>query len=398
MSKVGYRFRFYPTAEQARELARTFGAVRYVYNFALRLRTDSYKAGKTINYNASSAAITALKKQPEHAWLKEISSVPPHQALRHLQSAFRMFFTHQSRYPKFKKKRGKQRAEYTRSGFRWEARTKTLTVVKLGKLKIRWSRQFQSAPSTVTITKDCADRYFIALTLDETFTLLPKTQQRVGIDVGINRLATLSTGERVANPRLTLRYERRLTHAHRVLSRRQKGSGRWQRMRLRVGKIAARIADTRADHLHKLTTDWVRRFDEICLEDLHVNGMLRNRHVAKHVADASFGNISRKVAYKCKWYGKKLLTVDRYFPSSKRCHVCGYIVESLRLKERVWSCPECGSVHDRDENAAKNIEHAAGHAVIDARGGRVRRVKAAALKRNARRTVNRSKSRALHDA
>ena len=361
VSKVRYRFRMYPTPEQETELARTFGACRYVYNFGLRLRTDSYQEGKTLTYNASSAALTALKRQPETLWLNEISSVPTQQALRHLQSAFRAFFEKRAAYPSFKKKHGKQAAEYTCSAFTWEAWNKTLKVAKLGRLKIHWSRTFQSEPTTCTITKDCAGRYFVTFCLDEFFAALPKTKQPVGIDLGINRLATLSTGERIANPRHTVRYERKLARAQRGLSRRQKGSSRWLKAKLRAATLHVKIADTRADHLHKVTTDLVRRFDVICIENLNVRGMVRNRHLAKHLADASFGAASRMLAYKCERYGKTLKEVDRFFPSSKRCSACGYILESLPLAIRQWTCPECGTIHDRDENAARNILWA-GHA------------------------------------
>lgn len=380
VNKIRYRFRCYPTPEQLPLLARTFGACRYVYNFGLRLRTDSYKSGKTINYHASSSALTVLKKQPETTWLSEVSCVPTQQALRHLQTAFKAFFEKRAKYPTFKSKRGKQAAEYTRSAFTWRAETKTLTIAKVGRLHVRWSRPFVSTPSTVTLTKDRAGRYFVTLCLEESLPKLPKTKAAVGIDFGLNRLATLSTGERIANPKHTARYERKLAQAQRVLSRRQKDSRRWQRARLRVAKIQAKIADTRTDYLHKMTTDLVRRFDTICIEDLNVRGMVCNRHLAKSLADASFGNARQMLAYKCAWYGKTLETVDRFFPSSKRCSTCGYIMERLPLDIRTWTCPQCSTVHDRDQNASRNILRA-GHAP---QGGRGRRARASAVERSDR--------------
>jgi len=392
--KVRYRFRFYPTDEQAHVLARTFGACRYVYNWALRLRTDSYRAGKTINYNASSAALTALKEEEDHAWLNEISCVPTQQALRHLQTAFRNFFEKRSSYPSFKSKRGKQSAEYTCSAFGWEAESKSLTISKLGKLKVRWSREFRGNPTTATITKDTAGRYFVTLCLDETFKHLPKTGESIGVDLGINRLATLSSGERIQNPRHGERLQRQLARAQRVMARRKKGSGRRWRARLRVAKIQARIADSRSDHLHKVTTDLVRRFDVICIEDLNVRGMVKNHTLARCISDAALGTVGMMLKYKCDRYGKTLKQVDRFFPSSKRCHVCGHVVETLTLSVREWDCPECKIHHDRDENAAKNIL-AAGHAVT-ARGGHIRRKMASATSRSVRRTVNQPVSRARH--
>lgn len=381
-----FRFRCYPTSRQESELARTFGACRYVYNWALRLRTDSYRAGKTISYAASSAELTRLKRQADHSWLNEVSSVPLQQSLRHLQTAYRNFFDKRAGYPVFKKKHGPQAAEYTRSAFRWDAANRNLSLAKIGRLRIRWSRDFKSAPTTVTITKDCAGRYFVVLVLDETVGKLPRTGQAVGLDLGICRMATLSNGERIANPKYLSRRAKQLARAQRVLVRRKVGSKRREKQRLRVARIQAKIADCRSDHLHKITTALVRRFDVIVMEDLNLRGMIRNHCLARSLSDVSFGTIRSMLAYKCEWYGKTLKYVDRFFPSSKRCHVCGHILESLPLSVREWTCPECRSQHDRDENAAKNVL-AAGHAVT-ARGGRGRRSAATAVKRSAHRTVN----------
>lgn len=392
--KVRYQFRLCPTVPQRQELARTFGACRFVYNWALRLRSDSYKAGKTINYNASSAALTALKKDPDHVWLNKVSCVPTQQALRHLQSAFRNFFEKRSAYPGFKRKHGKQAAEYTCSAFKWEAETKTLTLAKLGVLKVRWSREFQSSPTTVTITKDTAGRYFVTLCLDETFKRWPKTGEAIGIDLGISRLATLSNGERIANPKHDARLQRHLARAQRELARRTKGSNRRERSRLHVAKIQARIADSRADNLHKVTTTLVRRFDVICIEDLNMRGMVQNHCLARSLSDAALGTVSRMLEYKCDRYSKELKRVDRFYPSSKRCSACGHIVERLPLSVREWDCPECKTHHDRDENAAVNIL-TAGHAVTG-RGGSIRRKAGKPTKRGTRRSVNQPVSRALH--
>jgi len=385
--KLRYKFRCYPTQPQQHLLARVFGSCRYIYNWALRLRTDSYREGRTINYSASSAALTELKRQPETSWLNETSCVPTQQSLRHLQTAFRNFFEKRTRYPGFKSRRGKQSAEYTKSAFKWDADRKALKVSQLGRLKIRWSRSFTSSPSTVTITKDRAGRYFVTLVLNEIKAPWPKTGKAVGVDLGINRLATLSTGEKIPNPRYLNKYQKQLAKAQRVLARRKKGSNRWKRQRLRVARIHAKIADSRADALHKATTGLVRRFDVICLEDLNVRGMVRNHCLARALSDVALGEFRRQVEYKCDWYDKEVKLVDRFFPSSKRCSNCGHILESLPLSIRRWTCPECGAEHDRDENAATNIEMAAGHAVT-ARGGTIRRVAASAANRKSCRVVN----------
>jgi putative transposase len=384
--KLRCKFRFYPTDEQALYLGRVFGCCRFVYNWGLKLRRDAWHAGERVNYGGTSAALTALKKQPEYAWLREVSSVPPQQALRHLQAAYTNFFQKRARYPSFKKKHGKQSAEYTRSGFMWDAATHTLNIAKLGKLKVRWSREFESDPSTVTITKDRAGRYFITLVLDEQIKALPKTGKPVGVDLGITRLATLSNGEIVENWRFLQRVEKKLAKAQRVLSRRKKASKRRERARRRVAQLQAQIADARLDRLHKVTTDLVRRFDLICVEDLAVKQMLGNKRLAKHLSDAAFGTFRALLTYKCKWYGKELIVIDRFYPSSKRCSVCGSVRTTLPLGVRQWTCKECGAEHDRDENAAKNIL-AAGHAVT-ARGGSVRPQRATARRGTIRRTVN----------
>jgi putative transposase len=395
--KIRYRFRFYPTPPQERVLARTFGACRFVYNWALRARTDAHHVGENVNYNASSSALTQLKKQKRTAWLNEISCVPTQQALRHLQTAFRNFFGKRTGYPSFKKKHGPQAAEYTLSAFKYDAANRNLTIAKLGLLDVHWSRTFTSTPTTATITKRSDGRYFITLVLDEPVAPLPKTGESIGIDLGINRLATLSNGEHVVNPRLSQKKARKLAKAQRVLARRKKGSHRRDRQRIKVARIQSQISDSRLDHMHKVTTDIVRRFDTICIEDLNVCGMVQNHCLARALSDASMGQFARLLEYKCDRYGKTLAKVDRFFPSSKRCHDCGHIVERLPLSVREWACPECGAVHDRDENAAQNIL-AEGHSDrVNAQGDRRRRGKALAKSRIGRRTANQpALSRASH--
>ena len=369
--KVRHTFRLYPSTRQKRALGKTFGCVRYVYNRELRLRKDSYAKDKTkVSYGQTSAALTRWKQEPGRKWLKEPSCVPLQQSLRHLQTAYRNFFENRAAHPRFKSKHGEQGAEFTRSAFRWDGKQLNLTLAKVGYLRIRWSRQFASAPSTVTITKDCAGRYFASLCLDETVEALPRTGASVGIDLGINRLATLSNGERLANPRHLGERLDKLARLQRILSRRTKGSGRWRRQRLRVARLHARIADGRRDHLAKLTTDLVRRFDTICIEDLDVRGMMERRRLARSISDVGMYEFRRMLTYKCSWYGRELRLVDRFFPSSKSCSNCGHVVGDLPLSTLTWTCPQCAACHDRDENEAKNIL-AAGHAVT-ARGGRAR--------------------------
>ncbi len=382
-----YTFRAYPSVPQERALAKTFGCVRFVFNRALRLRSDSYAENKTsVSYGQTSAALTAWKKEPDCLWLNGVSSVPLQQCLRHLQTAFRNFFEKRAAYPRFKSRRGEQGAEFTRSAFRWDGSQRNLTLAKIGHLRIRWSRQFASTPSTVTITKDCAGRYFVTLCLDETVAALPGTGLRVGIDLGTNRLATYSNGERVANPLHLQRKLAKLAKLQRTLARRCKGSGRWHRQRLKVARLHARIADSRREFLAKLTTDLIRRFDDISIEDLDVRGMMADRKHARGISDVGMHAFRRMLTYKCVWYGRELRLAGRFFPSSKLCSECGFMAEEMPLSVRSWTCPQCGAVHDRDENAAKNIL-AAGH-VVTVRGGCVRPKAAKAAGGCARRSVN----------
>jgi len=384
--KTRYRFRFYPTAAQKTLLARTFGCVRFVYNWGLRMRSDAYRNGQKIDYHQSSALLTKLKATKEFSWLNEVSCVPTQQALRHLQTGMINFFEKRAKYPTFKSKHGTQAAEYTCSAFKWDAVNRNLSIAKVGRLDVHWSRDFQSIPSTVTITKDCAGRYFVTLCLDETFKPLPKTGAKIGIDFGLTRLATLSNGERIANPRHLRAKEAKLAKAQRVLSRRKKGSGRWRRQKLTVARIHARIADSRKDHLDKLTTNLVRRFDDVFVEDLNLRGMVKNHCLAKSLSDAGIGMAIQMLVYKAARYGKTLAKIDRFWPSSKTCHVCGFRRKDLSLDVREWDCPECKTHHDRDENAAKNIL-AVGQTVT-ARGGTVRPARASARAGKSRRSVN----------
>jgi putative transposase len=384
---VRYRFRFCPSARQRRLLGKTFGCVRHVYNRALALRKDAYAENKTkINYAQTSAALTQWKKQPELLWLKEVSCVPLQQGLRHLQAAYSNFFAKRAAYPRFKSKRGQQSAEFTRSSFRWDGKQLNLTLAKIGHLRIRWSRQFASDPSTVTIIKDCAGRYFATLCLDETVAQLPKTGDEVGIDLGTEHLATLSTGDVVPNPKPLERSLARMAKLQRTLARRKQGSGRWHRQRLRVARLHAHVTDSRRDFLAKLTTGLVRRFDLVCIEDLDVRGMMDGRHRARRMSDVGPFTFRQMLSYKCAWYGKELQVVDRYFPSSKRCSHCQRDLDSLPLSVREWTCLNCGSFHDRDHNAAKNIL-SAGQAA-SARGGHVRPTATRVAAGSARRSVN----------
>ncbi|WP_157518256.1 RNA-guided endonuclease InsQ/TnpB family protein [Herbidospora mongoliensis] len=355
--KRTYKYRFYPTPEQAEELTRTFGCVRLVYNKALEERTRAYRLeGRKISYVQSSAVLTGWKRTKDFAFLNEVSSVPLQQALRHLQAAFTNFFARRAKYPVFKaRKRSRQSAEYTRSAFRWREGKITLATMG-GPLDIVWSRPLPASaePSTLTVSRDAAGRWFISLLVEEKIAPLPPARTVVGVDVGITVLATLSTGEKILSPGHKRAERKKLAKVQRALARKVKGSRNRAKAKLAVARFHARIVDRRQDHLHKVTTRLVRENQVIAVEDLAVRAMVKNRSLARAISDASWRELRRMLEYKAAWYGREVLVADRWFPSSKMCSTCGAVQQSMPLNVRTWGCA-CGASHDRDVNAAKNI-------------------------------------------
>lgn len=363
--KRAYRFRFYPSQEQQQELRRTFGCVRKVYNLALEARTRAwYDEQRRVSYVQTSAMLTEWKHDPELSYLCEVSSVPLQQSLRHLQGAFTNFFERRALYPQRKsRKRGHHSAEYTRSAFRF--RDGALTLAKMAEpLDIRWSRPLpaEAEPSTVTVSCDPADRWHVSILVETTVRHAPPSDSVVGVDAGITSLVTLSTGEKVTNPRHERVDRKRLTRTQRRLTRKQRGSANRGKARRKVARVHARITDRRRDHLHKLSTRLVRDNQAVVIEDLQVRNMLGNHSLARAISDAAWRELRGMLEYKCRWYGRDLVVVDRWFPSSKVCSACGALCDNLPLDVREWQC-RCGAVHDRDVNAARSIR-AAGLAVL----------------------------------
>ncbi|TDD08876.1 transposase [Saccharopolyspora terrae] len=356
--KRAFEYRFYPTEEQAAELSRTFGCVRKVYNLALDARTRAwFTEQRRVNYNETSAMLTAWKKSEDLAFLGEVSSVPLQQTLRHLQGAFTAFFDKRAKYPRFKsRKKSRASAEYTRSAFKW--RDGQLTLAKMREpLNIVWSRPLPEGaePSTVTVSRDSADRWFVSILVETSVNHHTPTDQAVGVDAGITSLATLSTGEKITNPKHSDRERARLAKAQRDLGRKEKGSNNRAKARLKVARVQAKIADRRRDHLHKVTTRLVSENQTVVIEDLSVRNMVNNRRLSRAISDASWAEMRSMLEYKCAWYGRDLVVIDRWFPSSKTCSECGKLTESMQLNVREWTCDGCGARHDRDINAAKNI-------------------------------------------
>jgi putative transposase len=294
------------------------------------------------------------------------------QGLRHLQSAFSHFFAGRAKYPNFKKKRNGGSAEFTKSAFRWKD-GKVVLAKCSEPLNIRWSRQLPDGvePSTVTVRLNPAGQWYISLRFDDPRDLtLPPAANAVGLDVGISSLVTLSTGEKVANSKHLDKRDKQLRRAQQALNRKQKGARNREKARLNVARIHQQIVNARQDHLHKLTTRLIRvryanakRINQtIVVESLAVKTMVKHPKLARAISDAGWGDMVRQLEYKAQWYGRTLIKIDRWFPSSKRCGTCGHIVERLPLHVREWDCPNCGVHHDRDMNAAITIL-AVGHTV-----------------------------------
>ncbi len=371
MVEAAHRYRFYPTSAQRQYLAQTFGCVRVVYNLALEERERAYReTGKGLSYGATSALLTQWKRQPEYAWLRDVSCVPLQQTLRHLGTAYQRFFKGQAKHPRFKSKNRTQTAEFTKSGFRLVAgnvagQPRIYLPKQAEPLRIRWSRPLppDADPRTITISKDAAGRYFICFSIKLDIPPFPKTGRSIGLDLGLTHAVITSEGQKVNNPRYYRSSLQRLRREQKALSRKQTGSNNRRKQRTKVARLHARIADMRLDWCHKLTTDLVRRFDLIAIESLNVKGMVKNHNLAQAISDVSWGEIKRQLRYKTLWYGKQLVEISQWEPTSKRCSACSHRLAALPLSARQWVCPVCGAVHDRDVNASQNVL-AAGLAVI----------------------------------
>jgi putative transposase len=353
-----YKYRFYPTDEQKEQLAKTFGCARFVYNWGLEKKTEAWqKEQKPLSYPDLCEILTELKT--EKPFLAEVSSVVLQQSLRNLSVGFTNFFEKRADYPSFKTRDSRQSVRYAKTGFTLKGNQ--LNLAKQSEpLNISWSRPLPKDAELVSITvsKDKAQRYFVSILVRTDIKPLKKVKPEVGIDVGIKTLASISDGEKLENPRTLIRKERRLKIRGRRLSRKVKGSENRKKAKLVVAKQHAKITDTRKDYIHKFTTEIIRENQAVFVEGLNVAGMMRNHKLAKHIGDASWGEMFHQLEYKADWYGRTYLELDRFFPSSKLCSACGHQLISLDLSVREWDCPSCGAHHDRDINAAKNIKAA----------------------------------------
>ena len=364
--KRAYKYRFYPAPEQADLLNRTFGSVRYVYNRALAERSRAWTQDQhRVTFAETCRMLTTWKADPDTAWLYEVSNVALQQGLQHLQNAYVNFWGKRAKYPAFKSRhKSRASATFTTSGFRY--RDGQIWLAKMDDpLDIRWSRPLPegSEPSTVTVGRDAAGRWHISILVECPVETLPSSDSTVGIDAGITSLVTLSTGEKIANPKHERRDRVRLAKAQRRMAKKQKGSANRAKAKVKTARVYARITDRRTDFLHKLTTRLVRENQTLVIEDLSVRNMVRNHSLARAISDASWSEFRRQLEYKADWYGRTVVPVDRWFPSSKTCSACGHLAAKMPLSVREWTCAACSTLHDRDVNAAKTIR-AAGLAVL----------------------------------
>jgi putative transposase len=358
--RTAYRCRAYPDSTQQQLLARTFGCVRVVWNRTLATRRARYATqGTGTSYAQTDRALTAMKRDPELAFLNEVSSVPLQQALRHQHQAFAAFFAGRARYPRFKSRCGRQSAHYTRSAF-----TLRGGVLRLAKadapLRFTWSWPDIDVgaldPAMVIVAREPDGRWYITFTIDTAAPPpLEQAGRAVGVDLGVKDFAVTSDGERIANPRHLAHKARNLARYQRRLARCRKGSANRVKAAAKVARAHRKVRHARADFLHRASTWLVRQNDVIVIEDLAVANIIRNRHLARAISDCGWGEFRRQLEYKCSRYGRELVVIGRWYPSSKTCSACGHVLAQLSLSTRHWTCPSCRARNDRDINAAKNI-------------------------------------------
>ena len=349
-----YKFRIYPNKEQEILLSKHFGCSRFVYNHFLNERKEQYqKDKKSDNYYVQAKSLTELKKTEDYNWLKEVNSQTIQFALRNLDTAYVNFFRGNAQFPNFKSRKHKN--TFTIPQFGRLEENKIIIPKFKGGIKVKLDkRKVNGKIGKMNITKTPTNKYYVSIFTEQTIEQLPKTNKQCGIDLGLKDFVITSDEIKYKNNRYTKKYSRELKKAQQHLSRKEKGSNGFEKQKLKVAKIHEKISSCRLDTLHKVSKELVEDYDLISIEDLNVKGMIKNHKLSKHIADASWGNFVNLLQYKCDWYGKELIKVGRFYPSSKTCNCCGWINQELKLSDRKWTC-KCGETHDRDINASKNI-------------------------------------------
>jgi putative transposase len=376
--QVRYRYRIYPSPAQQQALARAFGCARVVYNDCLRVRDEAYAAGEKISDTEVQRRVVTLAKQtPEREWLAEVASVALVQACQDARRAYRNWFDSMSGkrkgrkvgHPSFRRKHQRQSIRFTRNGF--ALHDERLYVAKVGDLTVRWSRDLPSTPSSVTVIREPDGQYYASFVVEREVTPVPPRESEIGIDLGLARLVVTSDGDVISNPRFLRAKERKLARAQRALARKQIGSANRAKSRRRVAVLHRKVRETRLDHAHKTALRLVRDNQAVYAEDLCVSGLARTR-MAKSVYDAGWSQLLRLVEEKAAQYGRTFARVGRFEPTSQVCSACGVKDGPKPLSVRAWTCPVCGTVHDRDVNAAKNVLALGRRESLNACGGQVR--------------------------
>lgn len=363
MAHYTYKFRIYPTEQQRQTLAKHFGCQRFVYNYFLNKRNERYRNNETSTYNKDAADLTHLKD--EYEWLREPLSQSLQRTLNNLDTAFRRFFNKKAKFPKFKSRKSKQSfciPQNTR------IENKRLYIPKFPEgIEIRQHREVEGKVINSTISKKPCGHYYIAVVVERDLKKLKPKKKVVGIDLGVKDLATCSDGKRYPNIKPYRTLEKRLARLQREHKHKVKGSKNREKARLKLARLYERVANIRSNHLHQITHRIVSENQTIVLEDLNIRGMLKNRRLAKSIADVSLYEFVRQITYKAEWAGRTVVFVDRWYPSSKTCFHCGFVNQGLTLEDREWVCPKCGRKLDRDLNASRNIKQE-GNKTLGTRG------------------------------
>jgi len=368
MIRKSYKYRIYPNKEQRILAEKHFGCCRFVYNWGLGLKIETYtKENNSLSFFDLSNRLTKLKNTEEFSWLNEVNAQSLHMSLRNLDNAYTRFFKDKKGFPKFKSKKTAKKSCQFSQGVNILFEENKIKLPKFGKIKAILHRPFEGKVKTTTLPKTSTGKYYVSV-LVETPEELPvkpeiKSETTVGIDLGLKEFAIISNGDKVDNPRHLRKSEKRLKKSQRALSRKKKGSNNRTKARIKLSKRHEKISNQRKDFHHKLSHKLTHTegIDTIALESLNVPGMTKNHCLAKSVCDAGWSQFVSFLEYKAEWYDKNIIRIGRFEPSSKLCSVCGYIKKDLTLGDRVWQCPTCKTKHDRDINAAINIKNFALH-------------------------------------
>ena len=367
-----YKFRIYPNQEQEILIAKTIGCSRFIYNHFLNLWNREYTTtGKGLSYHSCSAMLPQMKRNPETIWLKEIDSIAIQSSLKNLSDSFSRFFRKQNRRPQFKSKKNPIQSYTTKNvNNSIQIRNNFVKLPKLGLVKFAKSREPKGRILNATIRKNSSGKFFVSILCEEEIMEYPKTTSAIGIDLGITDFAILSDGQKIDNNKLTAKMQKKLKREQRKLSRRallakQKGINLFeaknyqkqkrQKQKCKVARLHEKVMNQRTDFLNKLSTEIIKNHDIICIEDLNTKGMLRNHKLAKSISDVSWSSFVTKLQYKADWYGREIIKIDKWFPSSQICSKCGHKDGKKPLDIREWTCLICHAHHDRDINASINI-------------------------------------------